>query len=104
ETNITKRMNKIRKQKNIASKENLEKKISEQGISFEDFKANIRNRLLTDEVIRREAGSHIIIGRDEIQKYYDQHKNEFQRPEQVYLREIFVSTEGKKDEEIREMA
>ena len=103
EPEVVKRLDQIRQQNNIASMEDLEKKISEQGISSEDFKANIRNRLLTDEVIRREAGSHIIIGRDEIQKYYDQHKNEFQRPEQVYLREIFVSTEGKKDEEIPEL-
>ena len=28
-------------------------------------------------------------------KYYDDHKQEFVRPEQVVVREIFVSTEGK---------
>src|SRR5216684_5196581 len=51
EPELVKRLDQIRQQNNIASMEDLEKKISEQGISFEDFKANIRNRLLTDEVI-----------------------------------------------------
>ncbi len=103
EPDVVKRLDQIRQQNNIPSMEELEKKMSEQGINFDDFKGNIRNNLLTQEVIRREVGSRIIIGRDEIQKYYDEHKNEFQRPEQVYLREIFVSTEGKKEEEIPEL-
>lgn len=103
EPEVVKRLDQIRQQNNIPTMEELEKKVSESGISFEDFKANIRNGMLTQEVIRREVGSHIIIGRDEVQKYYDEHKKEFQRPEQVVLAEIFVSTEGKKEEEIPEL-
>ena len=48
-------------------------------------------------------GSRIVIGHDDVQKYYDEHKNDFQRPEQVYLREIFVSTEGKGEAEIPQL-
>ncbi len=100
EPDVIKRLDQIRQQNAIASMEELEKKVNESGVSFEDFKANIRNSLLTQEVIRREVGSRIIIGREEVQKYYEEHKNEFRRPEQVYLREIFASTEGKQDAEI----
>ncbi len=103
EADVTKRLDQIRQQNNIASMEDLEKKINESGVSFEDFKSNIRNNLLTQEVIRRQVGSKIIIGRDEVQKYYDEHKSEFQRPEQVVLREIFVSTEKKNEGEIAEL-
>jgi len=103
EADLIRRLDQIRQQNGIASMEDLEKKVSESGASFEDFKNNIRNQLLTQEVIRREVGSRIIIDHEEIQKYYDAHKNEFQRPEQVYLREIFVSTEGKKDSEIPDL-
>jgi len=35
---------------------------------------NIRNKLLTQEVIRREVGSHITIGRDDAMKYYERTK------------------------------
>src|SRR5712692_4812540 len=103
EPEVVKRLDAIRQQNGIASMEDLEKKISESGVSFEDFKSNIRNGLLTQEVIRREVGSKMIIDREEIQKYYDGHKALFQRPEQVNLREIFISTEKKKDDEIPEL-
>ncbi len=103
ESEVVKRLDQIRQQNNIATMEDLERKISEQGLNFEDFKNNIRSGMLTQEVIRREVGSRVIIGRDETEKYYNEHKNDFQRPEQVALREIFVSTEGKKEEEIPEL-
>ena len=43
--------------------EEFEKAVEAQGICWEDFKAQIRNSLLTQEVIRREVGSHINIPR-----------------------------------------
>jgi peptidyl-prolyl cis-trans isomerase SurA len=103
EGDVVKRLDQIRQQNNIATMEDLEKKTTEQGLNFEEFKNNIRNGMLTQEAIRREVGSKIIIGHDEIVKYYNEHKSEFQRPEQVALREIFVNTEGKKEEEIPEL-
>jgi len=103
ETDVVRRLDQIRQQNSIPSMDELEKKVNESGTSFEDFKSNIRNQLLTQEVIRREVGSRIIIAHEEVQKYYDEHKKEFQRPEQVVLREIFVSTDGKKDSEIPEL-
>ena len=72
----------------------------ERHLDFEDFKNNIKNQLLQQEVIRREVGSKIILDHEEVQKYYEDHKDEFVRPEQVILREIFVSTEGKPDADI----
>ena len=36
--------------------EDLEKAAKEQGVSFEDFKANIRNQIITQEVMRQEVG------------------------------------------------
>jgi len=103
ETEVVKRLDQIRQQNNLPDMEGLEKAVTSSGTSFEDFKNNIRNSMLTQEVIRREVGSTIIIGRDEVRKYYEEHKNEFYRPEQVYLREIFVSTDGKKESEIPEL-
>ncbi len=47
---------------------------------------------LTRKVIGQEVGSHINIPQEEVQAYYDKHKAEFVRQEQVFLREILVST------------
>ncbi len=99
EADVVKRLDEIRIQNNIPSMEELETQIDKSGVSFEDFKNNIRNQLLQQEVIRHEVGSKIMLDHAQVQKYYEEHKNEFVRPEQVTLREIFVSTEGKSESE-----
>jgi peptidyl-prolyl cis-trans isomerase SurA len=103
EPDVIKKLDQLRQQNKIDSMEDLEKAVSAQGTNWEDFKNNIRNGILTQRVISNEVGSHINIGRDEVEKYYKEHKAEFVRPEQVALREIEVSTEGKKDEELPEL-
>jgi peptidyl-prolyl cis-trans isomerase SurA len=83
--------------------EELEKAVTSQGMNYEDFKNNIRNTLLTQQVISSEVGSHINVSDDEVSKYYEAHKAEFMRPEQVALREIVISTEGKKPEDLPDL-
>jgi peptidyl-prolyl cis-trans isomerase SurA len=100
ETDVIKRLDEIRKQNNMGSMEELEKAVESQGLGWEDFKSQIRNTLLTQEVIRREVGSHISIPSDAVKKYYDEHQKDFIRPEQIVLSEIFLSTEGKSPEEM----
>jgi peptidyl-prolyl cis-trans isomerase SurA len=103
EPDVIKRLDQLRIQNNLATMEDLEKAVSAQGLNWEDFKNNIRNSLLTQRVISSEVGSHITIGRDEIEKYYNEHKAEFVRPEQVALRSVEVNTEKKTPEEIVEL-
>ena len=100
EPELIKRLDAIRTDNKLASMEELEKAVSGQGINWEDFKNNIRNTLLTQRVISSEVGSHITISEEEISKYFEAHKADFVRPEQVALREIVVATEGKKPEEL----
>jgi peptidyl-prolyl cis-trans isomerase SurA len=103
EPDVIKKLDQLRQQNKIDSMEDLEKAVSAQGSNWEDFKNNIRNGILTQRVISNEVGSHITIGKEEIGKYYNEHKKEFVRPEQVALREIEVSTEGKKDTELPDL-
>src|SRR5258708_22716953 len=103
EPEVIKKLDQIRIQNNLASMEDLEKAVSSQGVNWEDFKNTIRNQILTQRVISGEVGSHITIGKDEVQKYYEAHQKEFIRPEQVALREIEVSTEGKKESELPDL-
>jgi peptidyl-prolyl cis-trans isomerase SurA len=103
EPELIKRLDAIRIENKLASMEELEKAVSSQGLNWEDFKNNIRNTLLTQRVIGNEVGSHITISDDEVSKYYEAHKAEYVRPEQVALREIVVSTEGKKPEELPDL-
>ncbi|MGB8258733.1 MAG: peptidylprolyl isomerase [Terracidiphilus sp.] len=92
DTELITRLNEIRKQYNLDSMEDLEKAAKEQGVSFEDFKANIRNQIITQEVMRQQVGQKIRMTPGEVQRFFEQHKQEYSRPESVTLSEILVST------------
>jgi peptidyl-prolyl cis-trans isomerase SurA len=93
DTELVKRLDELRKQMHADSMEDVEKAAQSQGISFEDFKQNMKNNILTQRVIGQEVGGHITVTNQEIQQYYDQHKTDMQRPEQVRLSEILISTQ-----------
>ena len=103
EGDVVKQLDQVRIQNKLESMEKLESAVTKEGLNWDDFKNNIRNKLLTQEVIRREVGSHITIGRDDAMKYYEEHKKEFVKPEQVALRAIEISTDAKKESDLADL-
>ncbi len=92
DTELVQHLDEIRKQYHLATMEDLEKAAQEQGVSFEDFKANIRNGIITQEVMRQEVGQEIRFTPGEAERYYEQHKQDYMQPESVSLSEILIST------------
>lgn len=92
ETELVKQLDQMRKQMNLESMEDLEKAAEAQGVSFEDFKQNIKNQIITQQVIGKEVGSRLSSSKEDEQKFYDEHKSELERPEQIRLSEILVAT------------
>jgi parvulin-like peptidyl-prolyl isomerase len=100
---VSKFMAQIQLDSKISDPEKFHTYIREQsGMSYEDFKQQAKDSMLTREVVRHEVGGRISISKAEAQKYYDEHKGEFVRDEQVLLREILISTEGKDEKGIAE--
>jgi peptidyl-prolyl cis-trans isomerase SurA len=100
DTDLVKRLDELRKQMNLSSIEALEEEAKKQGISYEEFKQNLRNNIITQQVIQREVGGRLNISPEEEKQFYEAHKEEMARPEQVHLSEILVSPqqpEGQKD-------
>ncbi|HTJ30290.1 MAG TPA: peptidylprolyl isomerase [Acidobacteriaceae bacterium] len=91
DTEVIKQLDEIRKKYNLETMEDLEKAAKEQGVSYEDFKQNIKNQLMTQEVMRREVGYKVQFTPGEAQRYYEAHKQEYTQPESVHLSEIMVS-------------
>ena len=90
ETELIKRLDDIRKQNHLESMEDLEKAAQAQGVSYEDFKQNIRNEIISQEVIRDQVSRHIQLTKADIANYYQNHKTEFEQPEAVKLSEILI--------------
>jgi peptidyl-prolyl cis-trans isomerase SurA len=91
DTELIKQLDQMRKEMKLPDMESLEKAATSQGISYEDFKQNMRNRIITQKVIGEEVGQRLSISKDEVQKFYDDHKDEMQQPEEIRLSEILVA-------------
>jgi peptidyl-prolyl cis-trans isomerase SurA len=89
---VIRRLDEIRKQNKLDTMEDLEKAARQQGVSFEDFKAGIRDNVITQQVVRDEVGRRLQMTPGQEQAYYEAHKQEFTQPEQIKLSEILVPT------------
>ena len=94
DTDLIKSLDQMRKDMKLASLEDLEKEATKQGISWEDFKQNRRNQIITQKVIGEEVGGHLSMSKEEEQKFYDEHKSEMEQPEYIRLAEILVAPKG----------
>ncbi|MGC2020199.1 MAG: SurA N-terminal domain-containing protein, partial [Candidatus Sulfotelmatobacter sp.] len=83
DTELIKRLDSMRKDMKLDTMEELEKAATAQGISYEDFKQNLRNQIITQKVIGEEVGSHLSITKEEEQQFYDAHKSELEQPESI---------------------
>lgn len=95
DTELIKKLDEMRKQMNLESMDDLEKAATAQGVSFEDFKQNLRNQIITQQVIGKEVGQKLTVNKEEEKKFYEDHKSEMEQPEQIRLSEILVSTDKK---------
>ena len=109
ELNITgdaetmRQLDEIRKQNHLDSMEALQKAAEQQGVSFEDFKQGIRDRIISQKVVQSEVGRSIRMTHAQEEAYYAAHKQDFAVPEQVHLSEILIPTpENATDAQIAE--
>jgi peptidyl-prolyl cis-trans isomerase SurA len=96
ETEVVKRLNTMRQQMGLASIDDLEKEAQKQGVSYEDFKEQIRISAVTQQVIGQEVGGKLHISSEDIQDWYNKHQKELEGQEEVGLSEIMVSTQPAK--------
>jgi peptidyl-prolyl cis-trans isomerase SurA len=99
ETEVVKRLNQLRQQMGLASIDDLEKEAQKQGVSYEDFKEQIRVSAVTQQVVGQEVGAKLQgqITKEEIQDWYNKHQKELEGQEEVSLSEIMVSTQPAKE-------
>ena len=94
EGDLIKRLDEYRKQMNLPDIESLESEAQKQGVSFEDFKNNLRNSILTQQVIGSEVGRKMNLNPSDVQKYYSEHKKDYDMPEAVHIAEILIGTDA----------
>ena len=98
DTDLIKQLDQMRKDMKLDTMEELEKAATAQGISYEDFKQNMRNRIITQKVIGEEVGQHLSITKDDEQQFYSEHKKDMEQPESIRLSEILIAPKKASDE------
>ena len=91
DTELIKRLDEMRKEMKLETMEDLEKAAEAQGASYEDFKQNLRNQIITQRVIGQEVGQKLSMNKEDEKKFYEAHRAEMEQPEQVRLSEILIS-------------
>lgn len=98
---VNRRLSELQVMSGFADPDKFHDWIREQtGVTFEDYKQQLTDGLLQQRLIGSEIQSHISVPEPEMQKYYDAHKADFVRKDEVFLSQIVISTEGKTPEQI----
>jgi peptidyl-prolyl cis-trans isomerase SurA len=95
---VVRQLDEIRKSNHLGTMEELEAAARQQGVSFEDFKAGIRDNVITQMVVRDEVSRRLQMTQGQEQAYYEAHKQDFAQPEQIRLSEILIPTAADADD------
>lgn len=96
DSDVTKRIAELQITSGIADPDKFHDWLHEKfGIPYEEIRQKIHDQILTQRVISQEVMSRINVPHSEVEKYYEEHKGDFVRKEQVFLRQILIATDGK---------
>jgi peptidyl-prolyl cis-trans isomerase SurA len=106
EAEVNKRMLDTAKQNGINSIEKLDEAMRQAGLDPAATRQTLRAEIMKQAVMESEVDSKIFFGlsNDELQKYFDAHRDKFVKPEAVELSEIFLSLAGKQEAEVKAQA
>ena len=80
------------KKNNQWTQQDLVEKLEKEGIAYDKFREKIKNDLSRMQLLNIEIRSKIIIREEEIQQYYDDHREEFTVGGDFRIAAIFLST------------
>ncbi len=87
---ITKRIQTLRTENGVDVKETL----AGMGVDFEKWKADVWEDLMIERLLNREVHKQVSISPSEVRRYYQANPQEFEKPDQVRVRQIVVASEA----------
>jgi len=104
ESEIRAVLERMKKENNIISDEELSRQLEEMGTSVSELRRDIRAGILQRKVIEREISPKIILIENEIVNYYNNNPEEFTKKAEVRIRQLLFLKEGKDEELVRQEA
>jgi parvulin-like peptidyl-prolyl isomerase len=106
EAEVNRRMLDVAKAQGITTMEKLDAALRESGVDPVVTRQTLRTELMKQAVIQQEVDRKIFFGltMDELKKYFDAHPEKFRKPETVTISEIFLSSAGKNEAQVKARA
>lgn len=106
EAEVNRRMLEVAKEQGITTMEKLDAAMRESGVDPVATRQTLRVETMKQAVIQQEVNRKIFFGltTPELKKYFDAHPDKFRKPETVTLSEIFLSSAGKNEAEVKARA
>lgn len=77
--------------------EGLQAMLRERGMSLQSWREELRQNLIMEKLLQEVVYARVVLTDEEVAAYYEEHRADFDRPEQVRVRQILVTdpAEGK---------
>ncbi|MFQ6081880.1 MAG: peptidylprolyl isomerase [Candidatus Aminicenantia bacterium] len=93
----------FKKENNITSDEDLKREMEREGINYDAWRRELNKQFIQQKLLYLEVDSKISITDSEIINYYKDHREEFTQPAEVRLRGIYLSSEGRNEQELEKI-
>ena len=89
--------------KQTYTEEGFNDMLMKQAISLDTWKERLQKQLLVQKVIVEDLGKDIVVSREDIRRYFDEHKQEWHHPESFRVLHILVSEKKKAQKILKEV-
>jgi peptidyl-prolyl cis-trans isomerase SurA len=79
------------KKQNGISQEALERALAKEGITFQDYRDQVRRQIERTKLVSRQVRNRSNVTEAQARKYYDEHPDDFKRDEEIKLRHILIA-------------
>jgi peptidyl-prolyl cis-trans isomerase SurA len=106
EAEVNRRMLEVAKEQGIPTIEKLDAAMRESGVDPVATRQTLRVEIMKQAVIQQEVDRKVFFGStmEELKKYFQEHQEKFRKPENVTISEIFLSSAGKNEAEVKARA
>jgi peptidyl-prolyl cis-trans isomerase SurA len=106
ETEVNREMLRVMQSQGFKTILEMEEAMRREGIDPASIRSTLRTQYMKNAVLSREVDAKIYFGAstEELKRFYDQHRDQFRKPETVTLSEVFLSFAGKPEAEVRARA
>jgi peptidyl-prolyl cis-trans isomerase SurA len=106
EAEVNRRMLEVAKEQGITSIEKLDQAMRESGVDPVVTRQMLRTEIMKQAVVQQEVDRKIFFGltMDELKKYFQANQGKFVKPESAVLSEIFLSSAGKNEADVKARA